>query len=40
MHTIVQPFFDSATFTMTYVLHDKISMASSVIDPVLAFALK
>ncbi|WP_321911201.1 MULTISPECIES: MBL fold metallo-hydrolase [unclassified Paraburkholderia] len=34
---VVRSFFDEATFTASYVVHDPISLAAAIIDPVLDF---
>lgn len=37
MHPHVQGFFDPATFTVSYVVHDPATMKAAIIDPVLDF---
>jgi glyoxylase-like metal-dependent hydrolase (beta-lactamase superfamily II) len=36
-HPQVQTFFDHATFTASYVVHDPVTLAAAIIDPVLDF---
>lgn len=37
MNTIVKEFFDKDTFTLTYLVYDKVTLDSIIIDPVLNF---
>src|SRR6478672_4082545 len=38
--TLVQPFFDPKTWTVSYVVSDKATGSAAVIDPVLDFEMK